>query len=647
MLASIRRFSKSKAGSFVLLIFIGLIALSFAAGDVSNVLSGNIGGGGSSSTLATVGSEEITDAEMSRALEQRLRQVRAQNPEADYASLAGDFDPLLTSLIDERALSAFAEAHGFSISPRLVGAEIAKIPAARGLDGRFSQQAYQAFLAEQRLSDLEVRNMIRGMLLQRMILAPLSSAARVPVGVATPYASMLLEARQGELAFVPIDAFRAGLQPTDSQLQQFYAQNRARYTVPEQRVLRIARISPEQVTGVAATDEEIAAYYRANQAQYAARDIRTLSQAVAPDQATAQSIASRAKAGGAFAAAAAPAGFSAEDVALGEQTREQLTGIGGQQLANAVFSAAEGAIVGPIRTANGWNVVKVESIRREGGRTLEQARSEIAERLTAEKRKAALETLVDQVQTAIDTGANFAEAAAAAKLPITETPPITANGTSRTDASFRMGPELQPVLRTGFELTQDDDPVIDTLANDAGYAIVAPARIVPAAPAPLASIVDRVRSDWIDDQARRRAQAAASQIAAKVARNMPLAQAVREAGVSLPAIEPISARRIQLTQLAGRVPPPLQILFSLGQGKSRMVADGQGQGFYVVKVNRIVPGNAITQPALITTVQRDFQQPLSQEYAQQFLAAIRKELGVERNASAIAAAKQRIIGGGQ
>ncbi len=646
MLASIRRFSKSKFGSFALLVFIGLIALSFAAGDVSNVLSGNIGGG-SSSALATVGSEEITDADIRTALERRLQEVRQQNPEAGYDSLAADFDPLLASLIDERALSAFAEAHGFSISPRLIGAEIAKIPAARGLDGRFSQQAYQAFLAEQRMSDQEVRNLIRGMLLQRMLLAPLSSAARVPVGVATPYASMLLESRQGEVAYVPLAAFRSGLQPTDQQLQQFYAQNPARYMVPEQRVLRVARIGPEQVANVAASDEEIAAYYRANQAQFAARDIRTLSQAVAPDQATAQAIANRAKAGGTFAAAAAPAGFSAQDVALGERTREQLAGVAGQQVAAAVFGAAEGAVVGPIRTDNGWNVVKVESIRREGGKTLAEARDEIAARLTSEKRTAAIEEIVTRVQDAVDDGANFAEAVAGAKLPVTETPLITAAGTSRTDADYRLPAELQPVLRTGFELTPDDDPVIDTLPNEAGYALVAPARIVPAAPAPLASIVEQVRNDWIADQARKRAQAAASAIAAKVGRNMPLAQAVREAGVSLPAVRPVSARRLDLSQMGGQVPPPVQMLFSLGQGKSRMVADSEGRGFYVVKVNRIVPGNALTQPGLITTVQRDFQQPLSQEYAQQFLAAIRKELGVERNEAAISAAKQRIVGAGQ
>ena len=38
------------------------------------------------------------------------------------------------------------------------------------------------------------------------------------------------------------------------------------------------------------------------------------------------------------------------------------------------------------------------------------------------------------------------------------------------------------------------------------------------------------------------------------------------------------------------------MLFSLTQGKSRMVADPQGRGFFIVKTNKIVPGNALTAP---------------------------------------------------
>lgn len=645
MLSSFRRLSKSKVGSFIMVLFVLAILASFALGDIQNTLSGNFGL--SSDTLAKVGSQKITDRDMSQAMERRLAEVRQQNPLADYAALSGDFEPLLASLVDQRTLQAFADKYGFSLSKRLVDAEIAAIPSARGLNGKFSEQAYQAFLQQQRMTDAQVRDIISAGLLQRLILTPAASNTRVPVGVATPYASMLLEARQGEVALIPIAAFAGGLNPTEQQLHAFYAANRARYMIPEQRVLRYARIGPEQVAGVTATDQDIAAYYKANQAQYAAKETRSLSQAVVPDKATADAIAARAKGGAGFAAAAAPAGLSANDIAVGAQTRQQFASLAGDKVATAAFGAAPGAIVGPIQSDLGWHVVKVDSVRREGGKSLAAARSEIAAKVTDEKRKNALTDLITTLEDEIANGANLTEAAAKAKLKLTDTPPITAAGTSRTDPGYKFPAELAPALTSGFELAADDEPVVETLPGDAGYVVVAPAQIIASAPAPIATVRDRLRNDWIAQQAGNRARAAAAAIAAKVARGVPLAQAVREAGASLPPVQQVGARRIDLTELAakGQVPPPLQMLFSLGQGKSRMLADTRGRGFYVVKLNTIVPGNALAQPGLIASVQNEFQQALSQEYAQQFLSAVKAEVGVKRNESAIAAARKRITSG--
>jgi hypothetical protein len=61
-----------------------------------------------------------------------------------------------------------------------------------------------------------------------------------------------------------------------------------------------------------------------------------------------------------------------------------------------------------------------------------------------------------------------------------------------------------------------------------------------------------------------------------------------------------------------------------------------------VKVDKITPGNALTQPGLITEVQSEFRQPLAQEYAQELIAAMRQSVGVRRNEGAIAATKKRI-----
>jgi len=645
MLPVFRRLSKSWVGTAVMVLVLLMILVGFAMQDIGSVFSGNMGL--SKGTLVKVGDEQLTERDLSSAMRRALDQARQENPEATYATIANQFDAILESLIDERALLAFASDHGFVLSKRLIDAEIANLPQTRGLDGKFSQQAYNAFLQQQQLTDADVRRLLQVALTQRLVLAPVAVDARVPVGVARPYASMLLEQREGQMVLVPTDMFRAGLNPSDGDLQSFYPQNRQRYMVAEQRVLRIARIEPETVAGVVPSEAEIAAYYKANQASYAGSETRVLSQAVVQDKKQADAIAARARSGAPFVAAAAPAGLSAEDVSVGPQTRTEFAGLAGEEVANAAFAATRGAIVGPVRSDLGWHVIKIDDIRGATGKSLAQVRDEIAALLTTNKRKEALTDLVTKVEDQIDAGASFADAVGAAKLPIITTPPVNSGGAARTDPAYKFPAGLEPVLKAGFAMAVDDDPEVVTLPNEAGYAVVAVDSVVEAAPAPLAEIKDRVREDWIQRKASDRARAIASQIAAKVARGVPVDKAAADAGVSLPPVQPITARRIQISQANQDAVAPLRMLFALAQGKSRMVADPQDRGYFIVKTNKITPGNALTAPALIAQTQAEFQRAVSDELAQQMLVAMKADQGIKRNDEAIAAAKQRITGAGQ
>jgi peptidyl-prolyl cis-trans isomerase D len=647
MLSFFRRVSKSKIGTWVMAAILIAILAGFAVADISNFGSGNVGFGGmSSSTLAEAGDQDVTEREMSEQMQRRLQQVRAENPNADYATIAGDFDALLNSILDERSLIAFGDKYGFRLSKPLIDAEIAQLPQAKGLNGQVSDQSYQAFLAQQRLTDAQVRQIIAGGMLQRLLIAPVAANARVSVGMATPYASMLLEAREGEAAAVPIDQFKAGLKPTDAQLQQFYTANRKRYMIPEQRVLRFATIGPDQVANVNASPQEIADYYNKNQATYGAKETRNLSQVVVPDQATANAIAARAKAGGTLAAAAAPAGSNAAVTSLTDETRQAYSSVAGDKVAAAVFSAPSGALVGPLQSDFGWVVVKVDSVKSQGGKTLAQATPEIAAKLNADKRKGAIEDLVNTVQDAVDEGSNFSEAAAKAKLPVTSTPLIVANGTSRADPNFKLAPNMSAAVKTGFDIAANDPPEVVSLGGDQGYVMVSPQQVVAAAPAPLANIREQVASDWINDQAQKRARAAADAIAAKAAQGVSLADAVKQTGVALPPVLPLAARRIQIAQAQGQVPPPLKLLFTLEQGKARVAPVPQAKAFFVVKVNKIVPGNATLQPALIARMQGELQQAVADDYAREFLAAVRANMKAKRNESAIATLKARLVSGG-
>jgi peptidyl-prolyl cis-trans isomerase D len=640
MLSSFRRLSKSKFGTGII-VFVGvLILIGFAWGDISSLSIGS--GGLSADTLAKSGSLEVTDRDISSAMQRRLGQVREQDPEATYSSIAADFDPLLQSLIDQNALQAFARKHGFILSKRLVDAEIANLPGVRGLNGQVSTTNYQAFLSRERLTDAEVRNLIAGTLLQRLMITPAATSARVPVGVATPYASMLLEQRQGQIALVPLSLFAAGLKPTDAQIQQYYSANRARYMVPEQRVLKIAPIGPAQVANVTATPQEIQAYYNAHQDVYGAKDIRTISQAVVPDQKVAAAIAERARSGQSFVEAAKPAGLGPADVAVGEQTRAQFSDNFGDKVAAAAWAAQPGDVIGPIQSPLGWHVIKIEGAKTQAGKSLAEARGEISEKVTSDKRENALADLVNKIEDSLDGGSSFDEAARKANLEVTTTPLITASGEQRGNPSYKFPADLAPALKSGFEIAPTDEPVVEQLADDKGFALVAPTQVVPAAPAPLSTIRDEVKADWIHQQAMNQAQAFAKAISSKASGKTSLADAAKEAGKPLPPVQQVSLRRIQLSQMGDKVPEPLRVLFSTAAGKAQIGSDPQGRGFFIVKVDKIVPGNALNNPGLITEVQNEFRDPLAQEYAKELIAAIRTSIGVRRNESAIAATKKRI-----
>jgi peptidyl-prolyl cis-trans isomerase D len=455
---------------------------------------------------------------------------------------------------------------------------------------------------------------------------------------------MLLEQRLGQVAMIPSELFRAGLNPSDGDLQAYYAQNGRRYIVPEQRVLRIAKISADMAPGAQPTESEIAAYYKANQATYGGSETRVISQAVVQDKKVADGIAARARSGATFVAASAPAGLSAEDVSVGPQTRSEFAGLAGDAVAGAAFSAAKGAIVGPLRSDLGWHVIRIDDLRAASGRTLAQAHDEIAALLATNKRKETLTLLVTKVEDQIDGGASFAETASASKLAVSTTPAISAAGTSRSEAAYRFPADLQPALKAGFEMGVDDDPEVVTLANDGGYALVDVDNVVEAAPAPLAQIRDRVREDWINRKASDRAKAAATQISTKVARGAELSKAVAEAGVNLPPVQPMNARRIQLSNAPADAVAPLKMLFTLAEGKSRLVADPQGRAFFVVKTLKITPGNAMTNPTLISQTQGAFQQTAADELAAELMAAMKADQGVKRNEEAIEASRQRITG---
>jgi peptidyl-prolyl cis-trans isomerase D len=206
------------------------------------------------------------------------------------------------------------------------------------------------------------------------------------------------------------------------------------------------------------------------------------------------------------------------------------------------------------------------------------------------------------------------------------------------------------VLQTAFEMEPDGDPLMEVVQPNARVALIGLVNVVPAAAPPLAQIRDQVRQRLIQQTALQRARQAADAIVQRLNGGMAPAQAYAQAGVPLPPTQSITRRRLDLAQAGQAVPPPLSILFSIPQGRARVLPGPQGSGWLIVHHQQRTPGNAATDregPALIGSVQQQFNQTGTGELQEQFARAIERVTDVRRDEERINALRQRLRGTGQ
>lgn len=641
MLGFFRRMTKSKAGVVIGLALLVMIAIGFAVADMNGLRPAN---GPTGATVASVGDTTISDAWLTDRARRELQYARQQQPTLDMAQFAaaGGIDSVLERGLTGYALEAFAGDHGMIVSDRLVDGQIASIPAFQGFDGKFDQKTFEARLAQERVRPDELRSDIRRDTIGQWLIAPMIGAPRPTVQLALPYASLLREQRAGQVALIPTAALPPVAAPTDQQLQAFYTANRARYTIPERRVVRYAIVTPQSVAAQSApTDAEIQQAYRAAPTRFAASEKRSVAQVVVADQAGASRVAQAVRGGTAIADAARTAGLEA--TTLSGLTKAELTSRTSAAVADAAFGAAQGAVIGPVRSPLGFVVARVEAITPVAGRTLEQARPELVAELTRTKSATALGAVQEKIDEGITDGATFDEIVADARLTAQATAPVTAAGIDPLNPA-QPDPALTQVIQAGFAAEAGDAPQLVQTGADGTFALVATGDVTRAAPRPLAQIREQVLGQYRMEQAMKAARQQASQIIAKVNGGTPLADAIRQVNSRIPGPRPINASRADLNRQE-QVPPALALLFSMAAQKAKIAPAPDGSGWLVVYLDRIQRGDASDDQRAVAAARAGLGQVIGREYVEQFATAVSRAVGVKKNPEAIARVRGELTGG--
>lgn len=640
MISFIRSLINSKFGALFALLFVGMIAIAFALGDVTG--SGSFGGL-SGGNVARVGDRNITLGELNDALENRLKAERQTNPTLDMANFVegGGLDSTLEQLINRYGLAVFGNEYGIAVSKRLVDSEIRKIPGAMGLDGKFSGDAFRAFAQQIGVSEKAIRDDLAQNLFAQQILPTVASGPVAPDGLVLPYASLMLEQRSGQIASLSSTAFLPRTAPSAEALAKYYRDNAAKFTIPEKRAISYAIFDKSIIAGRAKpTDADIAAYYKENAAKFAASETRGISQVIVPTEAAAKSVIAQVGTGRSLAEVVNGLGLSVTTTA--KVTKSSLAASASAAVADAVFSAGQGNIAKPARGKLGWAVVRVDSINVAPARSLASARQEIETELLKSRSEEMLTEMTSEIEDAFADGAGISDVAKQNGLKVDTSPKLLATGQDISNPSYKPIPEMQIILPAAFQMETGGEAQLIELVPGEKFAMIAVSDFEEAAPPPLSEVRALVQQQWALSEGSKAARAAAERIRQAVATGQSLQAALSAANVQGAQIESLKGTRADLSREGQAVPPPLSMMFAMKKGTAKTLQAGGDRGWYIVYLTDIVKGDASGNPDMLRARKQELTAVLQQEYAGQLVASAVKDVGVDKNDDGIKELRTRL-----
>lgn len=643
MISMFRNFFQSKIGLPIFIGFLIIVALAFAASDISG--SSTFGGLTGDDKIAVVGDEAITSIEMTGAMNNALTRARDQDPTITMPRFVagGGLEGELDLLIDRYAVGIFAQQYGLRAGDNLINSEILKIAAFRNLTGEFDQTTYLAALRRQGITDTILRKDIGDGLLAQQLLRPAFAAPQMPEAAARQYAALVLERREGQIGLVTSQTYAPARDPSDEQLSSYYRDNRADYIEPERRTIRFAGFGADDVDAeINPSDAQIAARFADNADQYAASERRAISSFVVPTEQGARALVARIRAGSSLEAAAQEAGFQVSSTEL--RGREALATLTSFAASENIFAADEGAIAEPARSSLGWYVVRVDDVERTPARNLAQVRGEIVEQLQDEALAGALIDLSARIEEQVDSGTSLTDVATEFGLEINVVTNVMVDGRVFGDLQQGINPGLRPILDTAFQM-DESEPQLAELVPGAQFLIFDVSDVTESAAPPLAQVRDAVIRDWRRFEGNKLAGEAAKRVLAAVRGGKSLRDAMREENAALTQIEDISLRRSELLSAQDRrIPPPLVLLFSMARGSTKVLEDANNIGWYVVDLDKIETDPIAGNEQLLAQTREQLAPALVGEYNAQLSRAIREEVGVDRNTDAIETLRKALAG---
>ncbi|KAB0464067.1 peptidylprolyl isomerase [Vibrio kanaloae] len=371
--------------SIAVKIILGLIILSFVFAGVGSYITG-----GGNNAAAKVGNTEIARGEFEQAYQNERNRMQSQLGDyfsqmlADPGYVESFRKSVLDRMINDVLLEQQAESLGLRISDSQIRTMILEMPQFQTA-GQFDQEVYQAALRRAGFSAESFAEYMRRDLMRNQLVTALQGSEFVLQGEIDTQSKLIAQTRDIRTVTLSVADLAKDIELTDEQIEQYYQENPAAYTRPEQAKVSYIELSAEALKSqLEVSDEEAQKYYQEHLDKYSTEEQRKVSHILVQgdDEAKAQSILDELNAGADFATLAEEKSddFGSADVGgdLGWIERDVMD----PAFEDAAFALETiGDITGLVKSDFGYHIIKLDELKASQAQSYQEVAAEIKQEL--------------------------------------------------------------------------------------------------------------------------------------------------------------------------------------------------------------------------------------------------------------------------
>ena len=503
-------------GRWVAALVLGLVSAGFIFWGVER---GTTGG---SNFAAKVNGENITITEFDRELQNRQNEYQRLYKTELTEDLRRELRrTVLEGMVRDTALKQRVASQGYRASDERVDKSIREITAFQ-VGGEFNDQAALQVLTSQGLTVAGFRALQRQNLEERDLQLGIVDSTFLTPAEFRRYIELYNQRREIAFALFDAAAFAPKVTVDDAAIAARYEGNQASYQSAETVDFEYVELTLADIAaGIQVTDEDLRAAYEEEKQRFQTTEERKARHILIPvaegqeDAARKQAdaVEERLKKGEDFAKVAkevsSDAGSKDQGGDLGWISRGTLTG----PFEDALFAMKAGEVSAPVRTDEGFHIIRVDELRSGDLQPFEAVRDELAEETKTRRAEMLFYDKSNLLgEKAFDAYNELASVATALQLPVK-----TAKGFPRTGDPnlFR---NSAPVVQAAF-----GDDVVDSgrnsklveLADDQVLVLRVTAHSLPKTK-PLEEVRDQIRAELVRERTQELAEAAAAAFLADV-----------------------------------------------------------------------------------------------------------------------------------